>query len=91
MKIKAVHLEHTIEKFKEEAEAQELKGFDKYGKPLDPLDGYDWLAMASQELVDAFKYFEAERVKRKHVFSLIRDLTDDKKIHELLEFLEGEV
>ena|SRR5690625_2599520 len=83
------HLENTVIKFAIEAQVQEDKGIDKYGKPLDPLDNYDWLKMASEELVDAYKYLNAEQEKIKHIIKSIRELTDDKKINLLLDELEG--
>lgn len=83
------HLHDTINHFTEEAESQEAKGMKHYGKALDPLDNYDWLQMASEELVDAYKYFHAERVKRDYVIQEIRDLTMSKRVNELLDYLEG--
>lgn len=83
------HLENTVIKFSIEAQSQEEKGIQKYGQPLNPLDNYDWLKMAIEEQVDGFKYLYAEQVKRAHVVSEIRQLTDNKQIHKLLDQLEG--
>lgn len=44
--------------------SQEEKGIRKYGKELDPLDNYDWLQMAEEELVDGFKYLQCAKVQR---------------------------
>jgi len=81
------HLFNTIDNFNEEARSQEVKGINKYGKSLDPLDNYDWLEMASEELVDAYKYFHAERVKRDDVVKKIKEKV--REINELVEWLEG--
>jgi hypothetical protein len=51
-------------KFNEKAISQEAKGIVKYGVPLNPMDDYDWLNMADDELIDGYKYFVAERTKR---------------------------
>lgn len=83
------HLHNTIEEFDYVANRQEEKGIAKYGKPLDPMDNYDWLEMANEELVDAYKYFMAEKVKRQHCINKIRQLTNDSSIHILLDELEG--
>lgn len=83
------HLERSKKTFIEIANKQENKGVEKYGKPLDPLDNYCWLDMASEELVDGFKYLAAEREKRKFVVSEIRKLTDDAEIHHWLDEMEG--
>lgn len=59
------YLEKTIRRFAETARAQEEKGIAKYGHELQPLDHkWDWLEMAKEELVDAFKYLSAERERR---------------------------
>lgn len=71
------HLKRSIISFGNTANAQEEKGIKKYGKPLDPMDDYDWLDMATEELVDAFKYLEAEKVKRKAAIYSIRELINN--------------
>lgn len=79
------HLNYVIERFTAQAHNQEAKGLEKYGKALDPFDrkNYDWLEMAEEELVDAFKYFHAEKVRRDTILdTVIRDLegiSDDLK------------
>lgn len=90
------HLERTKIKFIELANSQEQKGIEKYGKPLDPLDNYDWLQMALEEQVDGTKYLIAEMEKRKFVVSKIRNLlegrTDTMHADEIchwLDILEG--
>ncbi|MEK3909650.1 hypothetical protein [Oceanobacillus sp. FSL W7-1309] len=40
------HLEKSIASFRETATSQAQKGIKKYGKPLEPLDNYNWLDMA---------------------------------------------
>jgi hypothetical protein len=64
---------------------QDEKGIEKYGQPLDPMDNYDWLYMAEEELADALKYFNAEREKRDNVHSDI--LIEMKYLKEQL--IEG--
>lgn len=50
---------------------QDSFGLEKYGKPLDPMDDYDWLNMAEEELADALKYFNAEREKRNTIIDMV--------------------
>lgn len=83
------HLEHTKDEFIKVANSQERKGIEKYGKPLDALDNYDWLEMALEEQVDGTKYLVAEMEKRKFVVGKIRKLTDDVEINHWLDVLEG--
>jgi len=90
------HLQHTKQVFNNIADSQEEKGIAKYGKPLDPLDDYNWLSMAREELVDGFKYLEAEQVKRNFICNRIRKLLDYRdnsvsktEILHWLDVLEG--
>lgn len=83
------HLQNTIVSFTETAKKQEDKGIAKYGKPLDPLDNYDWLKMAKEEQVDGYKYLEAEIAKRKFICNKIRKLTNNTEILFWLDELEG--
>ncbi|MBN6205562.1 hypothetical protein JYK21_03780 [Ralstonia pickettii] len=91
------HLEDTKIAFSEVADSQEDKGIEKYGKPLNPLDNYDWLDMEFEELIDAAKYNRAEKIKRQHIVGRIRKLllhVDAPKvivgeINRLLDELEG--
>lgn len=59
-------LAEVVSIFTSAAIKQEVKGLKRYGQTLDPLStqGFDWLEMAKEELVDAFKYLQAERVRR---------------------------
>ena len=90
------HLETTKKAFAEVADLQEGKGIIKYGKPLDPLDNYDWLKMAAEEQVDGYKYLVAEMEKRKFIVNKIRKLMEYKsewvhygEIMHWLDELEG--
>lgn len=91
------HLDASNKKFKRVAFTQEMKGLDKYGEPLDPLNkDYDWLEMAIEEQVDGFKYLHAEQVKRAHVVAEIREIIKyntnilaHDQISALLDQLEG--
>jgi len=85
------HLKRTVNKFEEMAVSQEEKGMEKYGKPIDPLDDYDWLEMADEEMVDGYKYLHAEKIKRKFIVDKIRKLTECEEIHYWLNQLEGEI
>ena len=95
--VEAKHLNHTIKEFTDVAESQEFdKGIPKYGKPLDPLDNYDWLDMEFEELVDAIKYNRAEKVKRNFAIGKIRYLSEthcdagaNEEIKFWLDFMEG--
>lgn len=69
-------------RFKEICIKQEKKGLQKYGKPVDPLDGYDWLAMAEEEFVDGMKYMFAEREKRNIVL--------EQSLSKLVTVMENE-
>lgn len=58
-------LDKVISSFSKTARTQEMKGIEKYGHELQPLEQkYDWLEMAKEEIVDGFKYLEAERERR---------------------------
>lgn len=83
------HLGFVKQKFSIVAENQENKGIEKYGQPLEPMDGYDWLEMAEQEQVDGYKYLVAEQVKRQRVIGRIREKTNDIEINHWLDLLEG--
>ncbi|GGN64503.1 hypothetical protein [Oceanobacillus indicireducens] len=89
------HLEKVNKKFSETAYLQEMKGIQKYGKPLDPMDNYDWLEMAAEEQVDGYKYLIAEMEKRKFVAERIRTITErcdyqvKMEINHWLDELEG--
>lgn len=91
-----MHLKHTIAEFEKTAISQEEKGIEKYGKPLNPIDNYDWLDMADEEAVDLYKYLHAEKVKRKFIANQIREVMRYKvhpavygRVDELLNELEG--
>jgi len=61
----------------------------KYGKALDPLDRYDWLQMCTEELVDAFKYLQAEKEKRTFILNKIRKANDKEEINFWCDELGG--
>ena len=90
------HLQTSIDTFIDYAKAQEQKGIEKYGQPLDPLDNYCWLTMAIEEQVDGFQYLVAEMKKRKFVVDKIRKAINYKEndvskteINHWLDVLEG--
>lgn len=96
------HLEHTKDEFIKTANSQERKGILKYGKPLEPMDDYDWLDMEFEELVDAVKYNRAakrklltEKNEREFVIERIRTITErcdyqaKMEINHWLDVLEG--
>lgn len=84
------HLKDSIKAFEDVATDQEYKGLEKYGQPLNPLDNYDWLAMAKEESADEFKYLHAEQVKREFVVDKIRKLSrGNTEIEFWLDVLEG--
>jgi hypothetical protein len=65
MKKNFAFLERVISKFTKVATSQEMKGLDKYGEALNPLnDAWDWLNMAEEEMIDGYKYLVAERTRR---------------------------
>lgn len=72
---------------------QDEKGMDKYGKELNPMDDYDWLDMAQQEIADLVKYVQAEKVRRNIILDeVLHELTilqlqymDDKHVVEKTE------
>ena len=49
----------TIESVMKE---QDIYGFDKYKKPLDHTDNYNWMEMFLQEMADGLKYIQCEMV-----------------------------
>lgn len=64
----------VVERFGKVATTQEEKGLQKYRQSLDPLDiRHDWLLMAEEELVDGYKYLNAERVRRAWVSREIQE------------------
>jgi len=70
----------VVDRIENVMNSQDSFGLEKYGKPLDPLDDYDWLGMAEEELADALKYFNAEREKRNaFIESVIKELTHVKR------------
>ncbi|MBN6206247.1 hypothetical protein JYK21_07270 [Ralstonia pickettii] len=92
--VNTLHLDKTVSEFKKVAYTQEMKGIKKYGKPLDPMDNYDWLKMALEEQVDGTKYLVAEMEKRRFVVGRLKklipnDLEDFVEIMMLLDELEG--
>lgn len=68
---------------------QEDKGVKKYGKTLDPKDSYDWLEMAEEEIVDAWKYLqcakharETDKAALKAAGERIRELEDQLRLYQ---------
>lgn len=60
-------LKRVTERFEEVAGYQEQKGIEKYGHELQPSDKkWDWLLMAEEELVDGYKYIQAEKTRREN-------------------------
>lgn len=65
-------LNKVIKLFNDVATAQEHKGVEKYGHELRPHDTkWDWLEMAEEEIVDAFKYLAAEKERRNVVLNTV--------------------
>jgi hypothetical protein len=74
-------LEKVINQFSRTARSQELKGIEKYGHELQPMDyKWDWLEMAKEELIDGFKYLAAEKERRDELVKSI-----ERKILRALE------
>lgn len=74
-------------KFAEGANKQEVKGIEKYGVPLNPMDNYDWLNMAEEELIDGYKYLVAERTRRD---AILKEIVEDiNNMKNGLEYAEG--
>jgi hypothetical protein len=78
-------LQKVIDQFTKSAESQENKGIEKYGHEVQPHDPkWDWNLMAEEELVDAFKYLHADRIRRDEILKVVvGDLEDIAK--ELVE------
>lgn len=90
------HVQTSIEDYKNTIHNQSQKGLEKYGQPMDPLDNYNWLQMAKEELVDGHQYLKAEEIKRNFVCNKIRGLLNYKEnsvskteILHWLDVLEG--
>lgn len=63
-------LDMVIGKFTKAAISQEQKGLEKYGHAVQPHDPkWDWLNMAEEELIDAYKYLVADRIRRDDVLA----------------------
>lgn len=73
-----------MEEITEVAVKQDEFGFKKYGQYLDPMDDYDWLNMATEELADLMKYMKAEHKKRDIVLKEV-----DFKLDMILENLKN--
>lgn len=91
------HLNYSIDRFMEVVEKQSRKGIETYKQDIDPMEsGRDWLDMGDEELVDAFRYNQAERQKRAFIAGKLRKLTSykptdvtRKEIDFWLDVLEG--
>ena len=82
--------DEVVERFGRMAESQEQKGLQKYRQVLDPLDiRHDWLLMAEEELVDGYKYLNAERVRRAWIARAIDDIL--QRAFVLLNELENDM
>lgn len=66
--------EITNEEFKKVNEKQAQKGFENYGKYLNPADQYDWCDMALEELVDAVNYLVAEKERKQVVVDAVVEI-----------------
>lgn len=93
---KGEHVQLSIEDYINTIHSQAEKGLEKYGQGLDPLDNFDWLDMASEELIDGHQYIVAEKRKREFICSKIRGLLNYKdnsvsrtEILHWLDVLEG--
>lgn len=85
--VRSHHTREVLHHFQNKAVKQDDFGFKKYGKYLDPMDGYDWLNMAEEEAVDMFKYFHAERIRRDVILADILDI--QKRLEENLQLYRG--
>ncbi|EJL40774.1 hypothetical protein PMI08_04241 [Brevibacillus sp. CF112] len=83
--------QQVIDLFTRVVDAQDDKGYDKYGKTIDAADGYDWNAMALEEAVDGLKYLTKENNRlRDTVLGLGRMYDElEKENKELRTQLEG--
>lgn len=61
-----------INNLKDVAYSQDDFGMDKYKTPLMPDMKYDWLKMATEELVDLGKYLQCEAERKDVVVSMLR-------------------
>lgn len=92
-------LEKVVAVFSRTARSQELKGIEKYGHELQPMDRkWDWLEMAQEELVDGFKYLVAERERRDELIGEVESrikaamhFSMDTVVRELLTEVLGEL
>lgn len=90
-------LNDTVLDFAKVAKEQRMKGEEKYGKEIDPLDNnYKWSRMAKEELVDGYMYLEALERRIAICASKLRKLTSYKQneqtqmeIKYWLDILEG--
>lgn len=60
-----------LKRQKQVAYAQDEFGINKYNKPLQSNYNYDWLKMATEELVDLGKYLECEMERKETIKALL--------------------
>lgn len=77
----------TINTFNTIAIQQDKKGMDKYGKPVNPLDKYNWNDMAIEELVDAMKYIVASKIKTETIIEEV--INELKQTRELILYSQN--
>lgn len=83
------HVKKSQQSYIDVSNKQAEKGLEKYGQALDPLDNYDWLRMAEEEIIDNHQYLIAERKKRAFIVDKIRNLTiESDKRDEIYYWLD---
>lgn len=75
-----------IDRLEDKMNSGDEKGVVEYGKPLDPMDDYDWYDMAEEELADFLKYFNCERERRDRLINMVLKELQYAKI----KIIEGE-
>lgn len=86
--------QQVIDQFSRIVDAQDEKGWVKYGRTIDAADGYDWNMMIAEEAVDALKYAVKENHRlRETVVGLGRmfdtEQAQAKRLREALEQIES--
>ena len=83
--------EKTLDTLAKDMHEQDIYGLEKYGKPLNHRDRYDWLAMFRQEMADGLKYIQCEMERKAEIQSLLKKalLSDNPKnyIRKALDLL----
>lgn len=78
--------DRALENIESDMKKQDQFGINKYGKPLEYTDPYDWDAMANEEMADYLKYRQCERERKADVIKLLEAGMLVKNPKEYIEY-----